>query len=139
VLRDGHAFDEAVLDVWTFYARIPATRFPADKRETHADFGPSAFGRQLYDLGAAGSARERALWQRWSAYSGRRVDFLMRALPVQVGTPISSAVTAMQDWLAHGNRSTASHKPSSWYLAQKAVVLLQPESCRGGVLWRPAD
>jgi hypothetical protein len=42
-------------------------RFPADKRETHADFGPSALGRQLYDLDPADSARERALWRRWSA------------------------------------------------------------------------
>lgn len=125
------------LDIWTFYADIPATRFPADKRETHADFGPSALGRQPYDLGSAGSARERALWQRWSAYSGRRVDFLMRAVPGQASAPISSVVKALQDWLAHGARSTGIHKPSAWYLAQKAVVLLHPEAGRGDVVWPP--
>src|SRR6266568_7099262 len=27
------------LDVWTFYAAVPGARFPADRRETHADFG----------------------------------------------------------------------------------------------------
>jgi hypothetical protein len=35
------------LDVWTFYAAIPGIRFPADRRETHADFGRSDLGRQL--------------------------------------------------------------------------------------------
>jgi hypothetical protein len=72
---DGHTGVKD-LDVWTFYAGLPATRFPADKRETHADFGPSTLGRQSYDFAAARSARERALWRRWSAYSGRRADFL---------------------------------------------------------------
>src|SRR5688572_15541564 len=41
------------LDVWTFFSTIPGQRFPADRRETHADFGPSAFGRQLYDYEGA--------------------------------------------------------------------------------------
>jgi hypothetical protein len=125
------------LDVWTFYSAnvIPARRFPADRRETHADFGPSVFGRQWYDLGAARDARERARWQRWSGYSGRRVDFLMRALPVQVDAPISSLVKALQEWLAHGAQSTAAHKPSAWHLAKKAMVLLSPESARGDAIW----
>ncbi len=73
------------LDIWTFYAAIPGTRFPAAKRETHADFGPSSLGRQAYDFAAAHTARERALGRRWAAYQGRRVDFLMRALPVPPG------------------------------------------------------
>lgn len=131
---DGHTGVKD-LDVWTFYAGLPATRFPADKRETHADFGASTLGRQSYDFAAARSARERAFWRRWSAYSGRRVDFLMRALPVQAGAPISSVVKALQEWLARGARSTATHKPSAWYLAQKAVVLLHPEPRRGEVIW----
>jgi hypothetical protein len=33
------------LDVWTLYAAVPGARFPADRRETHADFGPSEFDR----------------------------------------------------------------------------------------------
>jgi len=123
------------LDVWTFYAGLPAARFPADKRETHADFGPSALGRQSYELSEARNAHELARWRRWSAYSGRRVDFLMRALPVQVDAPISAVVKALQEWLARGARSTATRKPSAWYLARKAVVLLYPEQQQGAVVW----
>src|SRR5262252_7496166 len=55
------------LDVWTFYVAIPGERFPGDKRVRRADFGPSSLGRQTYDLHAARDARQRALWQRWSA------------------------------------------------------------------------
>ncbi|MHB1594831.1 MAG: hypothetical protein ACYCO9_10020 [Streptosporangiaceae bacterium] len=60
------------LDIWTFYAAIPGTRFPAHRCETHADFGPSALGRQDYDLAAARNHREKALWRKWSKYEGRR-------------------------------------------------------------------
>lgn len=127
------------LDVWTFYSAIPAHRFPADRRETHADFGPSVLGRQWYDLGAARDARERARWLRWSAYSGRRVDFLMRALPIRVDAPISSMVKALQEWLALGAQSTGTRKPSAWHLAKKAMVLLFPESSRGDVIWPAAS
>lgn len=38
-------------------------------------------------------------------------------------------------WLARGAWSTATHKPSAWYLAQKAVVLLHPEPRCGEVIW----
>jgi hypothetical protein len=126
------------LDVWTFYAAIPGIRFPGDQRETHADFGLSALGRQHYDLSAARDHRERAMWQRWSAYSGRRVDFLMRAIPVQADAHTSSVVTALQQWLARGARSTATRKPSPWHLAQKAMVLIYPKSDRGDVVWPQA-
>jgi hypothetical protein len=44
IVMDRVAGPRAVADVWAFYA-ILCSRFPADKRETHADFGPSAFGR----------------------------------------------------------------------------------------------
>lgn len=54
------------LDVWMFYAAMPGTAFPAARRETHADFGPSTLGRQSYDLAGARTARERALWRRWN-------------------------------------------------------------------------
>jgi len=124
------------LDVWTFYAAIPGMRFPADRRETHADFGPSSLGRQTYDFTAARNARERALWRRWSAYEGRRVDFMMRALQVDVDGPLSAVLQAVQGWVAKGSRITASSIPSAWYLSKKAGVLLYPESRRGEVLWR---
>jgi hypothetical protein len=131
---DGHTGVKD-LDVWTFYAGLPATRFPADKRETHADFGSSVFGCQSYDLSEARNMHELVRWRRWSAYSGRRVDFLMRALPVQADAPISAVVRALQEWLACGSRSTATHKPSAWHLARKAAVLIYPGQHRGDVVW----
>jgi hypothetical protein len=113
------------LDVWTFYAAIPGERFPGDKRVRRDDFGPSSLGRQTYDMHAA---------RRWSAYTGRRVDFCLRELPVEADAPINSVISVLQEWLARGARSTAKRKPSSWYLAQKAVVLLYPDSHHGYVV-----
>jgi hypothetical protein len=126
------------LDVWTFYAAIPGDAFPAARREAHADFGPSTLGRQSYDLAGARTARERALWRRWAAYEGRRVDFLLRALPVQPDAPYAEIIQAVQDWLRRGAAAVSPKKPSAWYLAQKAVVTLTPASHRGQVLW-PAE
>jgi hypothetical protein len=90
------------LDVWTFYAAIPGIRFPADRRETHADFGRSDLGRQLYDLDAAPTAAEWTRLLRWSAYAGRRVDLLMRTLPVSPRSDIDVTVEALRSWLATG-------------------------------------
>ena len=46
------------LDVWTFFSLpLNYSRFPADKRHRHVDFGPSVFGRQLYDFGKARMSR----------------------------------------------------------------------------------
>jgi hypothetical protein len=125
------------LDVWTFYTAISGRRFPADKRVRRADFGPSSLGRQTYDMRAARSERQGALWRRWSAYTGRRVDLCVRALPVQADAPIDSAIGALRECLARGAQSTAARKPSAWYLARKAVVLLYPDSHRGYVVWAP--
>jgi hypothetical protein len=66
------------LDVWTFYAAISGKRFPADRRLTNVDFGPSSLGREPYDM---------HLRNRFSGYTGRKVDFCMRALPVQADAP----------------------------------------------------
>lgn len=59
----------------------------------------------------------------------------MRALPVQADAPISAVVKARQELLARGARSTTTRKPSAWYLAQKAMVLLYPEQQQGAVVW----
>lgn len=59
----------------------------------------------------------------------------MRALPVQADAPIGAVGKALQEWLARGARSTATRKPSAWYLAQKAVVFLYPEQQQGAVIW----
>jgi hypothetical protein len=126
------------LDVWTFYAAIPGERFPGDKRVRRADFRLSSLGRQAYDLDAARDARQRAMWRRWSAYTGRRVDFCLRVLPIQADVPINSVISTLQEWLARGAKSRAKRKPSPWYLAQKAVVLLYPTRIAATLFGHPA-
>jgi hypothetical protein len=37
--------------------------------------------------------------------------------------------------LERGAQNTDARKPSAWYLAKKAVVLLYPDSGRGCVVW----
>jgi hypothetical protein len=51
------------LDVWTFYAAIPGVTFPAAKRETHVDFGPSS-------------------WDAWDLRPGLRAQ-RPRAIPLE--------------------------------------------------------
>lgn len=123
------------LDVWTFYAHLPGTRFPADKRETHADFGPSQLGRQRYDFDAVRNEAERARWRRWDLYTGRRVDLLVRALPVHLGVSFDDVVDALQEWLVAGSRHCGVKKPAAWHLARKAVVVIWPEAQQGRVAW----
>lgn len=127
------------LDVWTFYAAIPGSRFPGDKRVRRDDFGPSSLGRQSYDMHAVRGERQRASWQRWSEYTGRRIDFCIRALPIQADAPINSLIGVLQEWLERGAQSTADPKSSNWHLARKAVVLLYPDSYRGCVVWAPGS
>ncbi|GGL12909.1 hypothetical protein GCM10012284_54460 [Mangrovihabitans endophyticus] len=123
------------LDLWTFYAAVPGRRFPADKRETHADFGESDLGRQRYDLDAARNQRERSRFQTWQNYSGRRVDFMLRSLPVPPDAVIEDAVAAVQRWLAQGAATNARHKPTPWHLAKKAMILVWPHERAGDQLW----
>lgn len=101
-------------DVWTFFAAIPAERFPADRRMTHVDLGPSKFGR--WD----GEPKE------FRHYRGRRVDLLMRALPVPVD---ADPVAALRSYLTQARTSSAKQ------LSAKGVVLLDPASQRGTIVW----
>lgn len=101
-------------DVWTFFSAIPGKPFPANKRITHDDFGASKFGR----------------WDRegkpFLHYSGRRVDLLMRALPVDRD---ADPARALCTYLAAGQTGTARH------LSAKGVVLIDPGRRRGEVIW----
>lgn len=127
------------LDVWSFFAAIPGARFPADRRETHADFGPSELGRQRYDLTAARSPRELARFRHWTTFSGRRVDLLMRQLPVAPDASIEDAIAALRAWLTAGAASRAKDPPSSWHLARKAMILIDPIEGRGNLVWPSAE
>ncbi len=130
------------LDVWRFYAAIPGRPFREGRYETQSDFGPSSLGRQLYRLNEARSARERDRWRTWQdTFAGRRVDHLIRVLPVPPSAPTGVVVTALRAWLAHGSRARPDRHgkvPSAWHLAQKAMVLIDPPTERGCRVW-PAD
>jgi hypothetical protein len=102
------------LDVWSFFCAIPGTRFPADKRHMHADFGPSKLGRWSREL------------PRFRQFAGRRVDLFMRALPVAVGADPAAALTTY----LHAGRTDSAQK-----LAAKGVVLIHPAERRGHIVW----
>jgi hypothetical protein len=114
------------LDVWTFFSLPPNySRFPADKRHRHVDFGPSVLGRQLYDFGKARHESERRRWQRCTIST--RDDLMMRGLKVK---PNADPAEAIRTWLA----GTAG---SPRALSKRAVVLIDPPDRRGEVVWRP--
>lgn len=121
------------LDVWSFFA-LPEdqNRFPEDKRKKHVDFGRSDLGRQLYDLRAAKSPRQKALMRKWSSeHVGRRVDLMMRGI---VCDREDDPAEAIRTWLVSGARKPGS---SPWHLRKKAVVLIDPQERRGEVVWDP--
>ncbi|WP_183098638.1 hypothetical protein [Nocardioides pelophilus] len=122
------------LDVWTFYAAVPGVGFPA-KRNRHVDFGPSALGRQRYDHHAAKNPAELARFHRWEQFQGRRVDLLMRDLPIEPTASLPAVRTALRSWLEAGEASTSRRPPSSYYLAQKAMILIDPRRRRGTTVW----
>jgi hypothetical protein len=97
-------------DVWSFYAALDDGPFPYRWHGT-ADYGPSRFGRYPGDL---------------APYTGRRVDFLGRSLPVPLG---ADPARALRDWLTTARTKTARE------LAAKAVILIAPERVAGTVCW----
>jgi hypothetical protein len=101
------------LDVWTFFAEHESGPFPARWRTT-ADFGQSQLGRHPLEA---------------HLFSGRRVDLIGRSLPVGVGADAAKSIT---EYLQLGRTASARA------LAAKAVVLLDPPSRRGLVIW-PTD
>jgi hypothetical protein len=102
--------------VWSFFAAIPGSRFPANRRMTHVDLGPSRFGRQT-----DGPAR-------FHHYRGRRIDLLMRALRVDPG---DDPRAALHGYLLEARAASAKH------LAAKGVVLIDPPPLRGQIVWPP--
>lgn len=97
-------------DVWSFYAALDNAPFPYRWRGT-ADFGPSRFGRYPGDP---------------PSYTGRRVDFLGRSLPVPPG---ADPAAALRDYLSTTRTATAKA------LAAKAVVLISPGQSAGECVW----
>jgi hypothetical protein len=103
-------------DVWTFFSTVPGAKFPANRRLTHADFGPSKFGRWTGGL------------RQFRRYQGRRVDMIMRGLPVPLDADPAEAVRAYL---------TEARTTSARLLATKGAVLISPADLRGTVIWPP--
>ncbi|PPK64978.1 hypothetical protein CLV40_11620 [Actinokineospora auranticolor] len=103
--------------MWSFYAQLPDTPWPAYQRQRRVDFGPSELGRQRYDLSGATSAATRARWERWErSYTGRRVDLFVRPLPVPPATDRLVVSDALVDWLRRGEAGRV--RNSTWHLAR---------------------
>jgi hypothetical protein len=121
-------------DVWTFFARIPGARFPfGGRRKVHRDFGISSHGRQLFSDDDRSDPVLAAKIRTWEGFDGRRVDLMMRDLACGCAADPRRAIG---DWLREGARTpTRPAMPSSWWLAQKAMVLLSPRERLGEVIW----
>lgn len=98
-------------DVWTFFSRHPDGQFPPRRRVERA-FGDPRFGRSVSR----------------SQYEGRCVDLIGRSIDCDEGTDPADALRA---YLREARTTTAQ------LLAQKAVVLLDPEQRCGEVVWPP--
>jgi hypothetical protein len=94
-------------DVYTFYRQNPKKRWFA-QRKKHQDFSDAKFGTS----------------RNQPEFIGRRVDCLGRGITVKEG---ESATDALRRWLVEQPTDTAK------FLAQKAVVLLEPDC--GTVVW----
>lgn len=126
------------LDVWTFYAALPGRPLRTGRYEVCRDFGPSSLGRNRYPMPHAGEVR------RWNAFSGRRVDLLVRDLPVDLDASVDAVVAALRNWLIAGAAKPCTHlqperrSPSPHWLAHKAMVWVgAPETRRraGTKIW----
>ncbi|GAA1191748.1 hypothetical protein [Pseudonocardia alaniniphila] len=122
------------IDVWTFYAAILGEPFTFGQRKRHVDFGVSEHGRNSYP-----DHFEHRQLPRWSRFAGRRVDLMIRSLPVPPEAPSDAIVDALRRWLTAGAQRRRAdpedRMPSNWWLAQKAVVLIDPITDRGQVVW----
>ena len=97
------------LDVWSFYLEHPEGPYPCRRNGT-ADFGHPRFGK------TPGSEH----------FIGRRVDLLGRSLPIASG---SDPVRTLRSYLRRQATESARQ------LARKAVVLIEPESLLGTIVW----
>lgn len=96
-------------DVWTFYSEHPNAAFPC-RRVGRKDYGFSKFGKCPDDTG----------------YVGRRVDLIGRSIRFALGT---DPVQCIQTYLSERRTKTA------WELSQKAVILIEPRSFMGKIVW----
>lgn len=98
-------------DVWSFYAEDPRRRFPP-RRRAKVDFGDPKFG----------------VAPDMPGFRGRRVDLIGRSI---AGADPSDPVGSLRRYFARGKTESAR------LLAMKAVVLIEPKSLLGTVVWPP--
>ena len=100
----------AGFDVWTFYAEHPEASFPSWHEERY-DFGRSAFGR---------------LASAPDSFKGRPVNLAGRSIEA---SPADDPVEALQHYLRRASTRVSKR------LADKAVVLIEPERLVGYLAW----
>ena len=97
------------LDVWSFYEEHPERPFPY-RRRAKVDFGDSKFGTT----------------DGYSHFTGRKVDLIGRSIRnVDRHNPVST----LRRYLRSGTTESAR------FLAEKAVILLEPTHLFGTVVW----
>lgn len=99
-------------DVYTFFRALPDERGPFNRSARKRDFGPSKFGRWPGDD---------------PYYTGRRIDIFWRTIDAEDDMDCAAAIGR---YLRFGTPES-----TPWHLAQKAVVLLRPQSRIGEVIW----
>lgn len=97
------------LDVWSFYQAVPERPYPYRRRGI-ADFGDTKFGKT----------------DDSPQFLGRRVDLLGRSLDAE---DISDPIAVLRDYLF------SSKTVSARFLAQKAIILIEPEALLGSIVW----
>lgn len=96
-------------DVYTFYAASPKRAWYAKARSVR-DFGDPKFGQSVDKPG----------------FVGRRVDLMSRGIPANLR---ENPVAAVQRYLRSDRPGTVR------FLAEKAVVLIDPKPLRGRLIW----
>ncbi len=97
-------------DVYSFYSENPEKQWCYRRPTKKYDFGSPKFGKSV----------DRP------DFIGRRVDIFGRSLPDPVDC---DPVSALQSYLANGSSKTAGS------LAKKGVVLIEPMSLVGTIVW----
>jgi len=101
------------IDIWSFYVSTGDTKdFPPRRPRPKCDLGPTKFGVHPDD------ARD--------GYKGRRVDLFGRSISALEN---DDPVEAVRRYLREGRTKSARH------LRQKAMVLIEPETLRGTIVW----
>lgn len=98
-------------DVWSFYVKSPERSYPYRRRGI-IDFGDPKFG----------------ITAGFEHFVGRKVDLLGRSLPVRPG---DDPVATLREYLTVGCTTSAR------CLAEKALILIEPEPLFGYVVWPP--